>query len=85
MGAFALSSAEAELYGMVEAVTMAKGLVILAWEIGFRNLSNVIHLGTDSSAAKSFVCGKGLGKIRCKHPNSSARSNCSRAGRLGPR
>ena len=54
-GAFALSSAEAELYGMVEAVTRAKGLYTLAWELGFRGLSNVIHLGTDSSAAKSFV------------------------------
>ena len=54
-GAFALSSAEAELYGMVEAVTRAKGLFTLAWEIGFRGLSNIVHLGTDSSAAKSFI------------------------------
>ena len=63
-GAFALSSAEAELYGMVEAVTRAKGLYTLAWELGFRGLSNVVHLGTDSSAAKSFVCRRGLGKMR---------------------
>eukprot|EP00973_Karenia_brevis_P062590 8702460-Karenia_brevis.AAC.1 len=53
-GAYALSSAEAELYAMVDAVTRAKGLVSLAQEVGFRNLSNVIQLGTDSSAAKSF-------------------------------
>ena len=63
-GAYALSSAEAELYGMVEAVTRAKGLVSLAVELGFGGLSNVVHLGTDSSAAKSFVCRRGLGRMR---------------------
>ena len=63
-GAVALSSAEAEFYAMVEAVTRAKGLMSLASELGFRNLSNVVHLGTDSSAAKSFVCRRGLGKMR---------------------
>ena len=63
-GAYALSSAEAELYAMVEGVTRAKGLRSLALELGFENLSNVIHLGTDSSAAKSFVCRRGLGKMR---------------------
>ena len=36
----------------------------LAWELDFRGLSNVIRLGTDSSAAKSFVCRRGLGKMR---------------------
>eukprot|EP00973_Karenia_brevis_P015155 2071548-Karenia_brevis.AAC.1 len=51
-GAYALSSAEAELYAMVDAVTRAKGLVNLAQEVGFENLSNVVQLGTDSSAAK---------------------------------
>jgi hypothetical protein len=63
-GAYALSSAEAELYGMVEAVTRAKGLRNLAWELGFKDLSNVVQLGTDSSAAKSFVNRRGLGKMR---------------------
>ena len=63
-GAYALSSAEAELYGMVEAVTRAKGLRSLAYDVGFRNLSNVVRLGTDSSAAKSFVCRRGLGRMR---------------------
>ena len=37
-GAYALSSAEAELYGMVEGVTRAKGLRTLAYELGFRRL-----------------------------------------------
>ena len=63
-GAIALSSAEAEFYAMVEAVTRAKGLRTLAMELGFSDLSNVVHLGTDSSAAKSFVCRRGLGKMR---------------------
>ena len=63
-GAYALSSAEAELYGMVEAVTRAKGLATLAQEVGFLGLSNEVRLGTDSSAAKSFVCRRGLGKMR---------------------
>eukprot|EP00973_Karenia_brevis_P009629 1298851-Karenia_brevis.AAC.1 len=53
-GAYALSSAEAELYGMVKAVTRAKGLLSLAKEVGFLELSNVMKLGTDSNAAKSF-------------------------------
>jgi len=63
-GAFALSSAEAEFYAMVEAVTRAKGLLTLAGEMGFGGLSLVVHLGTDSNAAKSFVNRRGLGKMR---------------------
>jgi hypothetical protein len=49
---------------MIEAVTRAKGLLSLAGELGFKGLSNVVHLGTDSSAAKSFVSRRGLGKMR---------------------
>ena len=60
---YALSSAEAEFYAMIEAVTRAKGLRVLATELGFKALENVIHLGTDSSAAKSFVGRSGLGKM----------------------
>jgi hypothetical protein len=63
-GAFALSSAEAEFYAMVEAVTRAKGLLTLAKELGWGELSVVVHLGTDSNAAKSFVNRRGLGKMR---------------------
>ena len=54
-GAYALSSAEAELYAMIEGVTRAKGLANLARELGFTFLSEVIILGVDSEAAKSFV------------------------------
>ena len=63
-GAFALSSAEAEFYAMVEAVTRTKGLLTLAKELGWGELSVVVHLGTDSNAAKSFVNRRGLGKMR---------------------
>eukprot|EP00973_Karenia_brevis_P010916 1480035-Karenia_brevis.AAC.1 len=38
-GSYALSSAEAELSGMVEAVTRAAGLLSLAKEVGFEELS----------------------------------------------
>ena len=63
-GAYALSSAEAEFYAMIEAVARAKALRNLAVELGFIGLSNIVHLGTDSSAAKSFVNRRGLGKMR---------------------
>ena len=63
-GAIALSSAEAEFYGMIEGVTRAKGLLSLARELGFEDLPIVVHLGTDSSAAKSFVSRRGLGRMR---------------------
>ena len=39
-------------------------MLTLAKEMGFENLSLVVHLGTDSSAAKSFVNRRGLGKMR---------------------
>jgi hypothetical protein len=63
-GAYALGSAEAESYGMIEGVTRAKGLISLCKELGFGEVYNVVYLGTDSSAAKSFVCRKGLGRMR---------------------
>ena len=62
--AIALSSAEAEFYAMVEAVTRAQGLLTLAGGLGFSGLTNVVHLGTDSAAAKSFICRRGLGSMR---------------------
>ena len=44
-GAYALSSAEAELYAMVEAVSRAKGLRSIARELGYRSLSETVVLG----------------------------------------
>ena len=63
-GAIALSSAEAEFYGMVEAVIKAKGLISLAKELGFLDLRNTVHIKADSSAAKSFVSRQGLGRMK---------------------
>ena len=63
-GAVALSTAEAEFYAIVEGVTRAKGLVNLANDFGFEEMSAVVKLGTDSSAAKSFVSRRSLGRMR---------------------
>ena len=63
-GAYALSSAEAEFYAMIESVVREKGLRNLAKEIGFLDLENVVHVGTGSSAAKSFVGRQGLRKTK---------------------
>ena len=62
--AYALSSAEPELYAMVEAVARAKALRNFVVELGFSGVENVVKLGTANSAAKSFVCRRGLGKMR---------------------
>lgn len=62
--AYALSSAEAELYAMVEGVTRAKGLLSLASELAFTGLAQVVRLWTDSSAATSFASRRGLGRMR---------------------
>ena len=62
-GAYALSSAEAEFYAMIEAVIRAKGVVNTMVELGFE-VQHELQLHTDSSAAKSFVSRKGLGKMK---------------------
>ena len=51
-------------FPMIEAVIRVKGLRNLAAELGFSDLENVVHVGTDSSAAKSFVGRQGLGKMK---------------------
>ena len=33
-------------------------------KVGFVDLENIVHVGTDSSAAKSFVGRQGLGKMK---------------------
>ena len=49
---------------MIGAAIKAKGLRILAVEIGFRDLENVVHIGTDSSGAKSSVGRQGMGMMK---------------------
>ena len=63
-GAIALSSAEAELYALTEGVLRAKGVVGVLAELGVQLRSRVVELYTDSSAAKSFVSRRGLGRMR---------------------
>ena len=59
-GAIALSSAEAEFYAMVDAVLKAKWLATVGREMGMLVKSAQSTLGTDSSAARSFVGRRGL-------------------------
>ena len=61
-GAYALSSAEAEFYAMIEALIRAKGLRNLAVEVDFENFENVVHIGTDSSAARVLWAGRVWGR-----------------------
>ena len=63
-GAVALSSAEAEFYAMVDGVLRAKWVATVAQEMGFTSVGGRQVLGTDSSAAKSFVSRRGLGRMR---------------------
>ena len=81
-GAYALSSAEAEFYAMIEPVLRAKGLRNLAVEVGFTDLENIVHIGTDSSAAKSFVGRQGLGKMKHLEIRDSWRQKEVRDGRV---
>ena len=60
----ALSSAQAEFYAMVEGAIWGKGLISLAKELGFKEISNNLKICTDSSAAKSFVSRRGFGKMK---------------------
>ena len=62
-GAIALSSAEAEFYALIDAVLRAKWAQSVLFELGV-SVSPVAEAYTDSSAAKSFVSKRGLGKMR---------------------
>ena len=62
-GAIALSSAEAEFYALIGAVLRAKWAQSVLSELGVP-VSPVAEACTDSSAAKSFVSRRGLGKMR---------------------
>ena len=63
-GAVALRSAEAEFYALVDGVLKGKCMVTVARELGFDEVGSRIVVGTDSSAAKSFVARTGLGRMR---------------------
>ena len=62
--AIALSSAEAEFYAMVDAVLRAKWMLSVLSELGLSHIAPAVEVCTDSSAAKSFVSKRGLGRMR---------------------
>ena len=57
----ALSSGEAELYGIVKACTEGLGVVSLSQELGRKTM---LHVLTDSSAAKGTVLRTGIGRLK---------------------
>ena len=57
----ALSSGEAEYYGMVKGATIAKGIQSMLEDLG---ISAHIVIHTDASAAKGIASRRGLGKVR---------------------
>ena len=57
----AMSSGEAEYYGMVKGASNALGVVGMLKDIG---LNLAINLYTDSSAAKGIASRRGLGRVR---------------------
>ena len=57
----ALSSAEAELYGVVKAAAQGMGILSLARDLGEHF---ALRIYTDSSAAEGVCKRKGLGKLR---------------------
>ena len=57
----ALSSGEAEYYGMVKGASFTLGTQSLLADLG---ISSDIHMYTDSSAAKGIASRKGIGKVR---------------------
>ena len=59
----ALSSGEAEYYGMVKGASVAMGVNALCEDLG-RYLSGKIKVQTDASAAIGIACRIGTGKIR---------------------
>jgi hypothetical protein len=60
----ALSSGEAEYYGMVKGAAQALGARGMCADLGINLYAKVINLYTDASAAKGIANRKGVGKIR---------------------
>ena len=57
----ALSSGEAEYYGMVKGASLGLGLKALMGDLG---IDSKVRIRTDASAAKGIATRKGLGKVR---------------------
>ena len=63
-GATALSTAEAELYAMVDGVLRTNAMKSMLLETGLANTDDVIEFQIDSAAGNSFISRRGLGKMR---------------------
>ena len=59
-----MSTAEAELYAMVDGLLKMKGMKSMLVELGLAKDDDVVELQVDSAAGKSFISRRGLGKMR---------------------
>ena len=76
----ATSSAEAELYAMSEGSSRGLGFKTVLEELGEK--MELVVISTDSSAAKSFVATRGLGKMRHLEVKDLWMQELVRKGRL---
>ena len=76
----ALSTGEAELYGVVKGAGVLMGAVSLARDLGL-NMRGVLH--TDSSAAKGIASRRGLGKVKHVDVRNLWIQDVVRSGRIG--
>ena len=76
----ALSTGEAELYGVVKGAGALMGAVSLARDLGL-DVRGVLH--TDSSAAKGIVSRRGLGKVKHVDVRKLWIQDVVRSGRIG--
>ena len=60
-GVIALSSGEAEYYGLTKGASVALGIAAMCSDMG---LDFKVHISTDASAAKGIAMRIGLGKVR---------------------
>ena len=63
-GAIALSTAEEEMYAMVDGVLRMKGMKSMLVELGLASCDDVIELLVDSAGEKSLISRRGLRKMR---------------------
>ena len=78
--AVALSTGEAELYGVVKGAGVLMGAVSLARDLGL-DMRGVLH--TDSSAAKGIASRRGLGKVKHVDVRNLWIQDVVRSGRIG--
>ena len=60
----AMSSGEAEFYGIVKGSSTGLGIKAILMDMGVQSGSELISINTDASAAMGMASRKGLGKVR---------------------